>query len=236
VLNDVNNWVFWIGTLLWLLAAIASLRVGGGARRGALGHLAAGALLLVSGTLFIHVAIINAFARMDNAYLGNGFFGLYLIVAGMTLLIGALAGYGVRAWIAALLWVVTAVFGVYGVPWLAGVVRFPDSGLVLFAALLLGGVLLYVALRGYLAEAVVAVALAAAGLALVWWVYGGGTQALIPVEIIDGPVYKPPVLDFGPFLICLLVATALFFAGRLLQRRLRGQRPPAVAARVASPN
>jgi hypothetical protein len=231
--NDVLNWVFWSGTLLWLLAAIASFWLWGGARRGALGHLAADALSLVSGTLFIHVAIINAFARMDNAYLGNGILGGYLILAGMTLLIGALAGYGVRAWIAALLWLVTAAFAYFGIPWLASAVRFPDSGIVLFAALLLGGVLHYVTLRGYLAEA--AVALAAVGLALVWWVYGAGTQAFISVEIIDGPYYKPPVLGVGPFLVCLLVATVLYFAGLLIQARLRRQQPPELV-QLAPPN
>jgi hypothetical protein len=77
------------------VAVIVSLWLRGGAKRGALGHLAAGTLALVSGTLFMHVTIINAFARMDNAYLGNGILGGYFIFAGVTLLLGALAGYGV---------------------------------------------------------------------------------------------------------------------------------------------
>jgi len=236
MLGDLLNWAFWIGILLWLLAAIASFWLWGGARRGALGHLAAGTLALVSGTLFIHVAVINAFARMDNAYLGNGLLGGYLVLAGVTLLIGALAGYGVRAWIAALLWLAIAAFAYFGIPWLARVVPFPDSGTILFAALILGGVLLYVALRGFLVEAAVAIALAAAVLALVWWIYGGDLRAFIPVTSIDEPYYKPPVLDIEQFIPCLLVVTALFFAGRFIQGRLRGQRPAIRATRAPAPN
>jgi hypothetical protein len=236
MLGDALNWAFWIGILLWLVAAVASLWLWGGARRNALGHLAAGALALVSGTLFIHVAVINAFARMDNAYLGNGVFGGYLVLAGATLLIGALAGYGLRAWIAALLWLAAAALAYFGIPWLARVVPFPDSGLTLFAAILLGGVLLYVTLRGYLVEVAIAVTLAAAGLALVWWIYGGDLRAFVPVDTIDGLFYKPPVLDVEQFLPALLVVTVLFFAGRYIQGRLRDQRPTILALRAPSPN
>jgi hypothetical protein len=185
MLGDALNWAFWIGILLWLLAAVASFWLWGGVRRNALGHLAAGTLALVSGTLFIHVAVINAFARMDNAYLGNGLLGGYLVLAGVTLLIGALTGYGVRWWIAALLWLAAAALAHVGIPWLANALPFPDSGTLLFAALVLGGVLFYVALRGQLAEAAMAVALAAAGLALAWWIYGGDLRAFVPVTSVD---------------------------------------------------
>jgi hypothetical protein len=236
MLGDALYWAFWIGMALWLVAAVASLWLWGGARRGALGHLAAGALALVSGTFFIHVTVINVFARMDNAYLGNGIFGGYLVLAGATFLIGALAGYGVRAWIAALLWLAAAAFAYFGVPWLARVVPFPDSGLILFSSVVLCGVLLYVALRGYLVDAAIAVALAATGLTLVWWIYGGDLRAFIPVEAIDGSsnglVYKPPVLDVEQFLPCLLIVTVLFFIGRFIQGRLRGQRPAIRAIRA----
>jgi hypothetical protein len=240
MLGDALYWAFWIGMLLWLVAAVASLWLWGGARRGALGHLAAGALALVSGTLFIHVAVINAYARMDNAYLGNGLFGAYLILAGVTLLIGALAGYGVRAWITALLWLAAAAFAYFGVPWLASVVSFPDSGLILYSAVVLAGVLLCVALRGYLADVAIAIALAAAGLAPVWWIYGGDLRAFVPIETIDGLsnglFYKPPVLDVAQFLPCLLVVTLLYFAGRFIQGRLRGQRPGIRAMQAPAPN
>ena len=55
----------------------------------------AGALLLLAGAIFLYVPEIHAFARMDNAYLGNAWFGSYFVLLGLILLIGSLAGYGV---------------------------------------------------------------------------------------------------------------------------------------------
>src|ERR1700694_1505795 len=119
MLNALAIWTPWVAMLLLVVLTIASFWLWGGAKRSALGHLAAGILALVSGTLFMYVADINAFARMDNAYLGNSIFGEFLVCGGVTLLLGALAGYGVRAWIAGLLWPATAVFAFFGIPWIA---------------------------------------------------------------------------------------------------------------------
>lgn len=230
MLGQIISWAIEIGLLLWLLAGIASLWVWGGARRSALGHLMAGALLLVSGAIFTYVPWINAFARMDNAYLGNAFGGLFFILFGVTLLIGSLAGYHVPAWLAALLWLTNVAFYWYGLSWLTRVAPLPYSEILLYTALVLGGVLLYIALRGYLIEAGIAVALISVGVALAWRLSGGDLRAFTPVTIVDDQhFYKPPVLDFGPLLVCLLTATVLFFAGRFIQGRLRGQQPPAMA-------
>ncbi|HEY7093582.1 MAG TPA: hypothetical protein VH393_10400, partial [Ktedonobacterales bacterium] len=49
----------------------------------------------VSGAVFYYVQVINVFARMDNAYLYNNIFGSYFMFLGVTLLAGALVGYGV---------------------------------------------------------------------------------------------------------------------------------------------
>jgi hypothetical protein len=155
MLDDLATWAFWIGILLWQVAAIVSLWLWGGVKRSALGHLAAGILALVSGTLFIHVTVINVFARMDNAYLGNGIFGGYFIFAGVTLLLGALAGYGVYVWVVVLLWLGAAAFAYFGIPWLTNLVPFPDSGLLLFTMVLLIGVLGAVMARGYAVETAV---------------------------------------------------------------------------------
>jgi hypothetical protein len=87
------------------------------------------------------------------------------------------------------------------------------------------------------AEAIIASTLISAGVALAWRLSGGDLRAFTPVtsisESISEPIYKPPVLDFGQLLVCLLVASILFFAGRFIQGRLRGQQPPAIA-QVAS--
>jgi hypothetical protein len=220
-----------------LALSIASLWLWGGSRRGALGHLMAGALLIVSGAIFYYVYQINVFARMDDLWAwDNTGFGSYFMLLGVTLLIGSLAGYGVHPWLASLLWVASAVFGWLGVSWLAKLAAFPDGGILLYSALLLGGVLLYITLHGYFIEALIAAMLTTVGFALVWRVAGGDIRAFTPVTIVaDEYFYKTPLLSPGQVFICLVVATTLFFGGRFLQGRLRGQRPSAVTV-AASPD
>jgi|SRR5690349_4393419 hypothetical protein len=118
LVGQIINWSFWIGMLLLLPLTAASLWLWGGARRAALGHFMAGALFLVSGAVFYFVRVVNVFARMDNAYLYNDIFGLYFMFLGVILLAGALVGYGVPPWLAALLCVVSLVLGRIGVFWL----------------------------------------------------------------------------------------------------------------------
>ena len=115
-MSDIASWAFLIGVLLVLALplalAIASLWLWGGARRGALGHLMAGAFLLVTGAIFIYVTWINVFARMDDLWSwDNTGFGEYFMLLGVILLIGSLAGYGVHPWLVALLVVASAMFG-----------------------------------------------------------------------------------------------------------------------------
>src|SRR5262245_20577055 len=62
LVDQIISWAFLIGVLLLPPLAIASLWLWGGARRGALGHFMAGALLLVSGAVFYFVRAINVFA------------------------------------------------------------------------------------------------------------------------------------------------------------------------------
>ncbi|HEY7022604.1 MAG TPA: hypothetical protein VH349_15920 [Ktedonobacterales bacterium] len=236
LVDQIINWALLIGVLLTLPLAVASLWLWGGARRGALGRLMAGALLLVSGAVFLYVPQINVFARMDNAYLGNAWLGSWFMLLGVILLIGSLAGYGVHPWLTALLVVASVLFTFFGNPLLTRIAPTPDSEILLYAALLLGGVLIYITLRGYFLEALIAATLTTLGFALAWRLSGGDLRAFTPVTILDDQhFYKPPVLDFGPLFICLFVATVLFFAGRFIQGVLRSQRPPAIAE-VVSPD
>jgi hypothetical protein len=239
--GDIASWAFLIGVLLVLALplalAIASLWLWGGARRGALGHLMAGALLMVSGAVFYYVYQINVFARMDDLWSwDNTGFGEYFMLLGVILLIGSLAGYGVHPWLVALLVLASEMFGLFGVSWLARLAAFPEGGMLLYSALLLGVVLLYITLRGYFIEALIAVTLTTLGFVLIWRIAGGDMRAFTPVTIIDDQhFYKPPLLDSGQVFVCLLTATVLFFAGRFIQGLLRSQRPPAVAE-VVSPD
>ena len=238
-MSDIASWAFLIGVLLVLALplalAIASLWLWGGARCGALGHLMAGALLLVTGAIFIYVTWINVFARMDDLWSwDNTGFGEYFMLLGVILLIGSLAGYSVHPWLVALLVVASEMFGIFGVSWLANVAAFPNGGELLYAALLLGGVLLYITLGGYFIEAIIAVTLTTLGFALVWRIAGGEMRAFTPITIVaEEYFYKPPLLDPGHVFVCLLTATVLFFAGRFSQGLLRSQRPPAIAAPAA---
>jgi hypothetical protein len=248
--------IFWgsaIGMLLLLPLAVASLWLWGGARRGALGHLMAGALLLVSGAVFYYVQVINVFARMDNTYLYNDIFGSYFMLLGVTLLIGSLIGYGVPSWLAALLWVPSVMFGRVALVWFwiavflfvpAGIgwldktvllaTALPDAGVLLYATLLLSGALLCLLARGYFLEALIAVTLTALGFALIWRIAGWTMRDFTPVTILaDEYFYKPPYVDLGQIFACLLTAAALFSAGRLIQWRLRRQPEPPAPAAVA---
>jgi hypothetical protein len=234
LVDQIISWAFLIGLLLPLPLAVASLWLWGGARRGALGHLMAGALLLASGAVFYYVRVINVFARMDNTYLYNDIFGLYFMILGVTLLIGSLASYGVHPWLAALLWVASALLYVYGSPRMSLIAPLPDGGILVYAALLLGGVLLYITLRGYLIEALIAATLTTLGFALVWRFAGWTMRDFTPVTIIDDRFfYKPPYLDIGQIFACLLTAAVLFFAGRFIQGRLRRQPEPPADAQLS---
>jgi hypothetical protein len=233
--DQIVNWAFWIGMLLALPLAVASFWLWGGVRRGALGHLMAGAFLLVTGAIFDYIPLINVFARMDNAYLANAWFGSWLMLLGVILLIGSLAGYGVHPWLTALLVVASILFTFFGNPLLTRIAPTPYSEILVYAAIVLGGALLYITLRGYFIEALIAVTLTTLGFALVWRYAGGDMRAFTPVKVIDDRFfYKPPVLDLGPLFVCLLTATVLFFAGRFIQGLLRSKRPPAVAEVVSS--
>jgi hypothetical protein len=223
-LDLVLSYALLVGLLLWLALSVATFWLWGGAKRNALGQLAAGALYLVAGTLFIYVAVINVYARMDNAYLSNGILGLALIVVGATLLIGSLAGYGVPWWGTLLVWLAAFALYWFGSSWLARV--FPGDGgsLLPFAAFMLVAIFAYVVARRRGWDVAIAIALAGAGLALVWLVYGAGIEAFTPVGQISEPIIKPPLLDFWPFTFCLLSGVAVFLGGRAIQVRLRTPR------------
>jgi hypothetical protein len=232
VVDQIIGWAFWIGMLLLLPLTIVSLWLWGGARRGALGHLMAGALLLLSGAVFFYVQVINVFARMDNTYLYNAIFGPYFMLLGVTLLIGSLIGYGVPPWLAALLWIASVVLAPSAIVWLAKTV--PDAGILLYATVLVGGALLCLMARGYFLEALIAVTLTTVGFALIWRVAGWTMRDFTPVKIFaDEYFYKPPYLDFGQIFTCLLTATAVSFAGRFIQGRLRRQPEPPADAQLS---
>jgi hypothetical protein len=233
LLDFVFGWGIWIGMLLWIVASLSTVWIWGGSRRNALGQLAAGLLQIVSGTLFIHVSLINVYARMDNAYLSNAWFGGTLVISGMILLFASLVGYRVPLWLAGLLLAVYVAFAFFGYSALVSMFPFRDSGTLLYPAILIGGILLYILIRGYVLDGLIAVALAGVGWALVWTIYGAGLDAFTPVDSISysisEPIVKPPVLDLGPFLACLLIAAILYVGGHFFPRLWRRETPRGVS-------
>lgn len=222
ILNAIISlWPFvFILLLLWLV--LTPLWSWGGARRNALGLLPAGALYLAAGALFMYVPLINVYARMDNAYLGNGFGGLVLALLGVTLLAESLVGYDIPWWGALLCWLAAlALYWFNGVllarifsPEIANTLAYAGAVIIIILAIVL------VRLRVW--DVLIALVLAAAGLALVWWVYGAGFDAFTPVDTIGpDPIKEPPALNVLPFAVCLLAGVAIFLGGRSLQALLR---------------
>jgi hypothetical protein len=222
-LENVLGYTLFGALFLWVALSVSTLWLWGGARRNALGQLAAGALYLVAGTLFIYVAEINVYARMDNAYLGNDLLGFVLIVVGGTLLVGSLSGYGVPWWGTLLVWLAASALYWFGTSPLGRVFPGPGGSLLAFAGIILVAILAYVLARRNGWDVLMTLALAGAGLVLVWLVYGAGTDVFTPVDTITsyGPEIKPPVLDFWTFGVCILTGAAAFLGGRTLRARLR---------------
>jgi len=232
-LDFVFGWGIWIGMFLWLVACFSTVWIWGGSKQNALGQLAAGLLQIVSGTLFIYVSDINVYARMDNAYLSNGWSGGPLILGGIILLFVCLVGYRVPFWLAGLLLAAYVAFAFFGLSALAQAFPFRDSATLLYLAILIGGILLYVLIRGYVLDVLIAVALAGVGWVVVWTIYGAGLDAFTPVDSlspsINVPIVKPPVLELGPFLACLLIALLFYIGGHFIPRIWRRDTPPHVA-------
>jgi hypothetical protein len=195
----------------------------GGVRGNALGNLTAGLYFFASGELFIYVTRINVYARMDNAYLGNGILGLYLILFGWVLLFGSLAGFGIR-WPFALLGGIATVFVT---AFLQGII---SSHYLLSSAIFVGVVLLVVFIRRRGWDAIIAAIMAAISVLIIWNIYGAGTMAFIPVDSVDAvSKYKPPVLDSPVFFWGLCLGIVLFVGGHFLQMVLPKPQPQVTA-------
>lgn len=210
--------------------AVASVFAFGGARRNALALLAAGVFSALTGATYLYGAVASHYALQDNAYLGNIYLGLLLLLLGAcALLPGGLVGAGLNRWVALGL----ALVGLAG---LVGVYRsigldLPYGGrfVVVYLALalivmsvsmallrrtdLLGAGLGLGLLGAIVALAVVALpALLTGSLGL-----GVYTQFGVDSALAD----KPPVLEGFGAAATLLVGVAVFLIGRRWRREAR---------------
>lgn len=226
-------WLTTISVLLLYLAlsttlalagvALVSLFAFGGARRNALALLATGVFCVITGAVYLYGVAASYYALQDNAYLGNLYLGLALLLVGAPgLLVGGLVGAGLPRWAA----IGLSLVGLIG---LVGVYRsigldLPYGGQFVIAYLaatlvVMAGALL--ALRraslagGALGLGALGAMVALALYALFGVLSNGGSLAVYLQFGVDHALAnKPPVLEGFGALATLLLGVAVFLAGR----------------------
>jgi hypothetical protein len=216
--------------------ALTGLFAFGGARRNALALLATGVFATLSGAAYLYGVVASYYALQDNAYLGNLYLGLTLLLLGASgLLVGGLVGAGLGRWIALAL----ALAGLLG---LIGVYRgigltLPYGGqfVAVYLAVTLVTLVVLLALLRRTELAAQALTIGVMGAAVAFGVYallgaidgkslGVYTQLGVDHLLTD----KPPILDGFGAALTLLLAVAVF----LIARRWR----PAAGAQRGNAN
>lgn len=206
--------------LLALLAVVAFFAFGG-VRRNGPAQFALGVFTLVTGTAFLAVMQASMRARMDNAYLLNGFIGMWFLLVAVILLFGALVGYGVPWWVA-----VPLMVGGIGVEWYAirqMSANAPDGGepIILGSALVLGLAVVIVLARGHwrsLTQSVVLGVLAALGVLIPYLFGHPGVSFWLLVDDLDKPQYTVPFVDTKEVILCLIFGVVVFVVARRLDQ------------------
>jgi hypothetical protein len=226
LLTTISILLFYLSlpaALALAVVALMSLFAFGGAQRNALALLATGVYCVITGAVYLYGVAASYYALQDNAYLGNIYLGLLLLLVGApVLLAGGLAGAGLPRWAAVGLSLV-------GLAGLVGVYRsigldLPYGGQFVIAYLALALVVMVGALLALRRANLVGAALglgalgAVAALAL-YTLFGvlfdGGSLAVYLQFGVDHSLAnKPPVLEGFGALAMLLLAIAVFLAGR----------------------
>lgn len=210
-----------LGIVALIILALVSGGAFGGARRNTLAVLATGIFSLLTGGFYLYGMTSSLYAKQDNAYLGNVYIGLLLLLAGSWLLSVGLADAGLAKWLALALAVagVAGIIPIYGAlssssnAGGAGVALYALGALlaVMAALLMLGrGGLLGRALGLGLAGAIVALAV----YAVVGMVSGASLAAYLQLGVDPSLAHKPPVLEGFGLLACVAAGLAVYFAGR----------------------
>jgi len=211
------------GALALAGLALASLFGFGGARRNALALLAAGVLCALTGAVYLYGVTASYYALQDNAYLGNLYIGLVLLLAGAPgLLAGGLAGAGLNRW-AALALALVGLVGLVGVYRSIGLDQ-PNGGravaLYLLAALGVTVGALLALRRADLAGAALGFGALGALCALAAYLLLGALQAPLSLAVYlqagqdHALADKPPVLEGFGAAITLLLAVGVFLLAR----------------------
>jgi hypothetical protein len=219
-----------------VILALVSGFAFGGARRNALALLASGVFSLLTGAGYLYGVSASYYAKQDNAYLGNLYVGLFLLLAGAWLLCVGLAGAGLAKWFAAVL----ALAGVVGIAPIYGALSLNSTsggaGVALYAlaALLAGAATLLALRRGALLGRALGLGLAGAVAALAVYALAGALSgasiaAYLQLGVDQARDHKPPALEGFGLLACVLAGVVVY----LLGRRGGGQEAPIIRGPLA---
>jgi hypothetical protein len=240
IVSFISIGLFFLLPLVILALVILALVSGfafGGARRNAQALLAAGAFSLLTGGYYLYGLSASYYAKQDNAYLGNIYVGLLLLLAGVWMLSIGLAGVGLSRWLAVVL-VVAGIVGivpVYSALSLSSTTGGTGVALYALVALVVVAVALLALRRGALLGRALGLGLASTVMALgVYAVVGVVSNTSFAAYLqpgVDQLVgHKPPVVEGFSLLACVIAVVAAYFIGR---RGGGGQDAPSTPAPVA---
>lgn len=241
----MTNIVSFISIILFLLlplvivALVILALVGGfafgGARRNATALLASGVFSLLTGGFYLYGLSVSYYAKQDNAYLGNIYVGLLLLLAGSWLLSVGLAGAGLSRWLAGVLAAagIVGIIPVYSALSLSSTTGGLDVALYVVVALVAVVAALLALRRGALLGRALGLGLAGAVVALAVYALVGviadksfATYLQLGVDRVFE--HKPPVLEGFGMLACVVVGIAVYLIGRR-----GGQEAPSTRAPLA---
>lgn len=212
--------------------AISSIFTFGGARRNALALLATGVFCAMSGAFYLYGFAASYYALQDNAYIGNAYLGLLLLLLGVcAFLPGGLRGAGLNRW-AAIALTLVGLAGLVMVYRSTGLSS-PYGGQIVVYYLLAALVVMVVALlalrRADLLGAALGLGILGTVIALI--LFAGpalltGSHSLgvyLQFGVDQDESHKPPILEGLGAAMTILVAVGVF----LLARRLGSSPSPA---------
>lgn len=204
-----------------VILALVSGFAFGGARRNALALLASGVFSLLTGGFYLYGLSASYYAKQDNAYLGNVYVGLLLLLAGVWLLSVGLAGAGLARWLAVVVTLagIAGIIPIYGALSLSSTTGGASVAAYVLGALAIVAVALLAVGRGALLWR--ALGLGLAGAAAAFAVYalagdlsGASLAAYLQLGVDQSLAHKPPVVEGFSLLACVIAGLAVYFIGR----------------------
>ncbi|HEU0025654.1 MAG TPA: hypothetical protein VFQ25_00940 [Ktedonobacterales bacterium] len=224
IVNDISIGLFFLLPLVIVALVIVALVSGfafGGARRNAQALLTAGLFSLLTGGFYLYGLTASYYAKQDNAYLGNIYVGLLLLLAGVWMLSVGLAGAGLAKWLAGALSVagIVGVVPIYGSLSLSSTMGGVAVALYVVVGLAVVAVALLALRRGALLGRALALGLASTVMTLgvygvVGVVSGRSLVAYLQPGVDQLVGHKPPTVEGFSLLACVIAGVAAYLIGR----------------------